>query len=176
MYDPSHHRSNSLVWILDRVPVQYQKSYLDLGFWYSICPTQPIFTNTETAMLSNEYLLGDDRRKHQQHRMSIVTWNISHLYISQHIRKFHNIPHTSYSKNFHTRIQNWALLFRMWDKFNAVSNQSKRKKLNAFENNGFSPPKDQWSRLWLTNTALLSQMQDIYECVILLFVKIPNSS
>ena len=37
---------------LDRVPVQYQKSYLDLGFWYSICPTQPIFTNTETAMLS----------------------------------------------------------------------------------------------------------------------------
>ena len=31
---------------------QYQKSYLDLGFRYCICPTQPIFTNTETAMLS----------------------------------------------------------------------------------------------------------------------------
>ena len=54
--------------------------------------------------------------------------------------------------------------------------KANEKKLNAFENNGFSPPKDQWSRLWLTNTALLSQMQDIYECVILLFVKIPNSS
>ena len=36
---------------LDRVPVQYQKSYLDLGFWYSICQTQPIFTNTETAAM-----------------------------------------------------------------------------------------------------------------------------
>ena len=38
---------------LDRVPVQFQKSYLDLGFWYSICPTQPIFTNTSTAMPSS---------------------------------------------------------------------------------------------------------------------------
>jgi len=37
---------------LDRVPVQYPRSYLDLGFRYCICPTQPIFTNTETAMLS----------------------------------------------------------------------------------------------------------------------------
>ena len=40
-----------LLKVIDRVPVQYQMSYLDLGFWYSICPTQPIFTNTETAML-----------------------------------------------------------------------------------------------------------------------------
>ena len=141
MYYLSHHRSNSLVWILDRVPVQYQKSYLDLGFWYSICPTQPIFTNTETAMLSNEYLLGDDRRQQQQHRMSIVTWNISHLYISQHIRKFDNIPHTSYSKNFHTRIQNWVLLFRMWHKFDAVSNQSKRNKLMHLKIMVFLPQK-----------------------------------
>ena len=31
---------------------QYQKSYLDLGFRYCISPTQPIFTKTETAMLS----------------------------------------------------------------------------------------------------------------------------
>ena len=31
---------------------QYQKSYLDLGFRYHICSTQPIFTNTETSMLS----------------------------------------------------------------------------------------------------------------------------
>ena len=40
-----------LLKVIDRVPVQCQKSYLDLGFCYSICPTQPIFTNTETAML-----------------------------------------------------------------------------------------------------------------------------
>ena len=40
-----------LLKVIDRVPVQYQMSYLDLGFCYSICPTQPIFTNTETAML-----------------------------------------------------------------------------------------------------------------------------
>ena len=33
-----------------------KKGYLDLLFLYlySICPTQPIFTNTETAMLSRE--------------------------------------------------------------------------------------------------------------------------
>ena len=29
--------------------------YLDLGFWYSICPTQPIFTNIVTAMLSKAW-------------------------------------------------------------------------------------------------------------------------
>ena len=39
--------------IFDRVPVQYEKSYLDLGF--SICPTQPIFTNTERAILSRHF-------------------------------------------------------------------------------------------------------------------------
>ena len=33
---------------LDRVPFQYQNGYWDLLF----CPTQPIFTNTETALLS----------------------------------------------------------------------------------------------------------------------------
>ena len=40
---------------LDRVPFQYQNGYWDLLFWYwySIFPTKPIFTNTETAMLSN---------------------------------------------------------------------------------------------------------------------------
>ena len=32
---------------------KYQKSYLDLGFLYCICPTRPIITNTETAMLSS---------------------------------------------------------------------------------------------------------------------------
>ena len=31
---------------------QYQNGYWDLLFGYSICPTQPIFTNTESAMLS----------------------------------------------------------------------------------------------------------------------------
>ena len=33
-------------------PFQYQNGYWDLLFWYCICQTQPIFTNTETAMLS----------------------------------------------------------------------------------------------------------------------------
>ena len=33
-------------------PFQYQNGYWDLLFWYCICPTQPIFTNTETAILS----------------------------------------------------------------------------------------------------------------------------
>ena len=33
-------------------PFQCQNGYWDLLFWYIICPTQPIFTNTETAMLS----------------------------------------------------------------------------------------------------------------------------
>lgn len=47
-----------LLKVIDRVPVQYQMSYLDLGFWYSICPTQPIFTNTETAILSMSPLCG----------------------------------------------------------------------------------------------------------------------
>ena len=40
---------------LDRVPVQYQKSFWILAsdtVFVSICQTQPIFTNTETAMLS----------------------------------------------------------------------------------------------------------------------------
>ena len=44
--------SEQIMMRLDRVPVQYQKSYLDPGFRYSISTTQPIFTNTETAMLS----------------------------------------------------------------------------------------------------------------------------
>ena len=31
--------------ILDRVPVQYQKSYLDLGFWYCICQYLSVFVS-----------------------------------------------------------------------------------------------------------------------------------
>ena len=35
-----------------RCMFQYQNGCWDLLFWYCICPTQPIFTNTETAILS----------------------------------------------------------------------------------------------------------------------------
>ena len=36
-------------------PFQYQNGYWDLLHWNSICPTQPIFTNTDTAMLFNHH-------------------------------------------------------------------------------------------------------------------------
>ena len=38
-------------------PFQYQNGYWDLLLWYCICPTQPIFTNTETAMLSSVQMI-----------------------------------------------------------------------------------------------------------------------
>ena len=67
---------------LDRVPVQYQKSYLDLGFWYCICPTQPIITNTETAMLS----ISNDRARWKPQsckpvRLTRVWGSVKHVYI-----------------------------------------------------------------------------------------------
>ena len=36
---------------------QYQKSYLDLGFWHSICKTQLILTNTEMALPPEDNVL-----------------------------------------------------------------------------------------------------------------------
>ena len=38
-------------------PFQYQNGYWDLLLWYCICPTQPLFTNTETAMLSSVQMI-----------------------------------------------------------------------------------------------------------------------
>ena len=61
---------------------QYQKSYLDLGFWYCICPTQPIITNTETAMLS---ISNDWARWKPQScksvRLARVWGSVKHVYI-----------------------------------------------------------------------------------------------
>ena len=38
-------------WSRQGTSSQHQKSYLDLGFWFSICKTRPLFTNAETWML-----------------------------------------------------------------------------------------------------------------------------
>ena len=49
---------NNLASIRQGTSSQYQRSYLDLGFWYfSICPTQSIITTTETAMLSSQHVI-----------------------------------------------------------------------------------------------------------------------
>ena len=52
---------------------QYQKSHLDLGFWYCICPTQSIFTNTETAMLSTA--AGWEGRRCGGGRVLVCLWS-----------------------------------------------------------------------------------------------------
>ena len=48
---------------------QYQKSHLDHGFWYSICQTQSIFKNAETAMLSR---LGRQISYHKNTKRNVV--------------------------------------------------------------------------------------------------------
>ena len=49
---------NNLASIRQGTSSQYQRSYLDLGFWYfSICPTQSIITTSETAMLSSQHVI-----------------------------------------------------------------------------------------------------------------------
>ena len=64
---------------------QYQKSYLDLGFWYCICPTQPIITNTETAMPTISTISNDRARWQPQSckpiRLTRVYGSVKHVYI-----------------------------------------------------------------------------------------------
>ena len=83
--------------IINSVPLFLQFSwsqvwccYLDLGFWYSICPTQPIFTNTETAMLCTQLLTrqGNDRTEVQWNEKydittSLLNWKTDHLMYSR---------------------------------------------------------------------------------------------